>query len=1604
MKKTRTILALVMVIALMATALMPSIAISNTTADRAKGSTRTLGEQNDETSAQSHEARLHKDNASRFIDLTLDAEEQVTAIVILEDDAAVRATTDVNSQEAQAIRARLLDKQETFLDSLNFDAELNFNYTVLLNGVSITTAFGNLETLEQMKGVKAVYIANQYSIPETTPQMEYANEMTGAAAMQTLGFDGDGILVAVLDTGLNTTHEAFEVYGNIDNPALESADLADIDTNGSGAYLSEKVPFAYDYADDDNDVTDHDGHGTHVSGTAVGYVEAEDGAITFSGAAPAAQLLSMKIFADEEGFTDSGIYFAALEDALLLGADVVNMSIGSPGGFTYDSELEDEVFGNIYQTLEEAGVILNVSAGNEYSMAYANLSFAGLYYGVEMIPAWYTDYGTVGSPSTYEGNLSIASIENVAYPQHTITVGEEMIGYTDSSYDQSFIATFAGQELDYVMVPNLGAAEDYNGIDVTGKVAVVSRGDLTFSEKLENAYNAGAIAMICYNNTAGNMGMSIEYYSMPAVFVTQAAGAILAEGNGKLTVDSEMTNMDSDTAYLMSEFSGWGVTSDLKLKPQLTAPGGYIYSSVNTGDSAYDVYSGTSMAAPNSTGTFAAMLQAIRAEYTDLSKAEQAALIENRVLSTATLIVDADGNLYSPRKQGTGLINATGAIDSPIYIDQPIVELYDDPEKAGVYTFDVEIVNDSEEDLDYTVDSHILTDLAEELGEDGTYNALTSRELDSAVELRAMVNLYMLGDANLDSEVDSADAAEILRHTVQLITLSEEAEYKGDVTQDGNTNSADAAEILRYVVELVAELPMHTEEGVVEGNVITIPANDSLSLKVKITLSDADKTYLAGFENGAFVEGFICLTSEEEGVADVHSTFMGYYGNWLDGQILETYDFRDVAPLEAELVLTIDDETGLSYADLGYTADMFIEMIAGYNEGWAYSSIYEFADHLGANPMDYIEGYNEDCIAISNENSTSLYYWDMILTYPMQLRNAAHLIMMVSDSETGEIYYVDDTPNLPKAAYSEYGYYEASGYFEWDGTDAEGNYLESGTTVDVEYYAWLDYDAEAQDKYEALNGDYSQLSADYLVWDFAVMVDTTSPTVTVKSWDPDSGELVIEAADENYLAYVGVSTEDWDEIEGYVYADETRGTSQEVTFDLSEVLDETVYVSAMDYATNWPDWTFNLTTGDLTLNELVPPVEYDTINSVRHDIEDGILGETYTVEGCVTLIDGRNVYIQTPDYDYSDYDDYYGICLYFAEAPTEIYEGDVIVATGQSATHRGLPELTNVTLDDITYMNEGYWDYYWPWNYVSVAELTEYMDTLICTPIGYGMDADGNDDVSLGLTIVSVTPNGTGYYNMVLTDGTNEVTLYKCVTPADGIDAFQPGAVIGGYLVVGCFDTVQLRCSIPEDIWVLQEATTDPTPSEPPTTEGLPYFTNALTSNGVTIYAGQTTETLLSSGEANPIEITADTDHLAATPFHGVGSFSAENYSYVYFTADLTDYSGLKLTGTLNGNGRVPTQFAAEYAIGEGEYVSLGNIAIEHEAGTAPAEDAVFSFDVPAACDGQSAVTFRLRQATSSTSNAAGSSTSDSGSLKIYGFGLTDEETTDPTPVEPTPV
>ena len=661
------------------------------------------------------------------------ADEKVTFIIELEGDSVLEAKPDsvtvgefMDTSKGNATLDNISDEQDSvreYFNPVGYDFEVEYSYKVVMNGFAVSGPYAAKAYLESIPGVKSVSVAKTYEIVNPARETTYASITSGGLLDSDVsnanGYTGKGTVTAILDTGLDYNHSAFAAAP--EEPTLDKDDIAAIVASGKlnataivseatedNLYISEKIPFAFDYASKDTDVYDYQQHGTHVAGT-VG-ANCSD----FKGVAPDTQLVILKVFDDAGGGATDAVIFAALEDAVILGVDAINMSLGSPGGFTYEDETTEAVYGAV----KAAGINLMISAGNETD-SIDNTESEDNHYGLAL--ASNPDNGIVGSPSTYDAALSVASVNEYQNYVSYILSGERKICFNDANMETSldFVKKFDGETLEYVAVPGYGEASDYEGIDVNGKIALVSRGTIAFTDKEANAAAAGAIGMIVYDNTVGDLLYMQSAGLLPEIFISNEDGLALAEQETKtISVSSDYSTFANvSDGGLMSDFSSIGTAPDLSIKPEITAPGGYVYSTL-PGD-VYGSMSGTSMAAPHMTGAAAVMQQYVNDTFPNLSATERQELINTLLMNTAVQVTDEYGTEYSVRKQGAGLAQVNKAINTEAYVtvkgsERPKAELGDNAN--GEFSFTLTVHNFGRNVLTYNMSS---IDLVAAIDSDG---------------------------------------------------------------------------------------------------------------------------------------------------------------------------------------------------------------------------------------------------------------------------------------------------------------------------------------------------------------------------------------------------------------------------------------------------------------------------------------------------------------------------------------------------------------------------------------------------------------------------------------------------------------------------------------------------------------------------------------------------------------------------------------------------------------------------------------------------------------------------------------------------------------------
>ncbi len=658
------------------------------------------------------------------------------------------------SAERKLERARKAVKSQlaTKLD----DVEVRYEYTTVFNGLSVEADYADLETIQDLPGVKDAYVSQIYQLIEPVNETKLADSVPsiGGDISQKTGYTGKGMVVAILDTGLDTSHEAFQnnvngakytkndIQAKILNNKLHAGEIS-VDS----VYKSSKIPFAYDYSEPDTNVAGGNSHGTHVAGI----VGANGGKVT--GVAPDAQLMILKIFGDDgSGAYDSDI-LAALDDAVMLGVDAINMSLGMTAGFSQAAETRMQ---QVYQRVKNAGISLMCAAGNEYSSSYKSAS------GTDLPLASNPDNGAVASPSTYGAALSVASMNNVKATAPYLLVGDRKIRYSDPAETASKQIASLNGTYEYIDC-GVGATTDFTGKALSGKVALIQRAGeengeiLSFAQKEKNAKDAGAKAVIIYDNVEGDLVNMATDGSIPAVFISKADGAAMLAASDKHVSFSKSYLAQFQDAYSgkMSDFSSWGVTPDLKLKPEITAPGGNIYSTLPGG--LYGSMSGTSMASPHMAGAAAVMGQYITEEPdgTNLTLSQRTALSNQLLMSTAVPVKNESGLPYSPRKQGAGLVQLGRATKAKAYLSSaegglPKAELGDSAN--GSFSFSFQANNLSTSEIQYEVSVTVLTeDTVKENGK--TYLAQSPRQMGAdevTVTAPSTVTLRASGTATVN--------------------------------------------------------------------------------------------------------------------------------------------------------------------------------------------------------------------------------------------------------------------------------------------------------------------------------------------------------------------------------------------------------------------------------------------------------------------------------------------------------------------------------------------------------------------------------------------------------------------------------------------------------------------------------------------------------------------------------------------------------------------------------------------------------------------------------------------------------------------------------------
>ena len=1123
------------------------------------------------------------------------------------------SAAQVASADAGAMRYRasLQSKQESMEKTISKkalggkDLDVVWNLTLAANIISANVAYGDIEKIEAVSGVKQVLIETRYEACVTSsdaadPNMATSDAMIGSTAAWAAGYTGAGSKVAIIDTGADTDHPSLDAGAFLHAAEENDATLmtvTDIATKlsqlnaskrlsgvtASDLYVNAKIPFGFNYVDDSLYIThDEDSqgdHGSHVTGIAAGNRYVPDGkggyanaldTVSTQGVAPDAQVLVMKVFGKGGGAYDSD-YMVAIEDAMVLGADSANLSLGSGNpGFNH---ISSDTYAAILQRVTESGMVVSISAGNSGSW-YENTTNGVAY-------ADGNSWATGGSPGSYTNALTVASVDNDGITDTYMEAYDHKIFYSDTSssdYTNAPITTIAGEH-EFIYVDSTGTPEDFEAVKdvLAGKIAICNRGTISFYVKAENAVAAGAIATIIANNDEGKINMDLSDYTktQPAVSITLADANFLKEhatavkddaGNtlyytGKITVSSSVASEHYNSDYYtMSSFSSWGVPGSLTMKPEITAPGGNIYSLMNGGG--YQNMSGTSMAAPQVTGMAAVLAQYIKANKLDTKTGRSVRfLVQSLLMSTATPLITAtpltaDLYYYSVLQQGAGLANVGDAINAGSYIAMDAnatdayadgkvkVELGADASRTGTYTFGFTLYNMKNTASNFVLSADFFTQALDQ--DRGMYFKLDSTNLLPAdmtwnvdgTDLDAEIpeDLYYC-DFNGDGMVTRADGQALLDYVTGARDSISNADA-ADLDADGNVDTYD----------------VYLFFSKISACGVTVPANGSVHVTVTAALS---KDFLSVYDQvsdgtGLYIEGYVYAdeTSTEEGEQGTSHSIpvLGYYGNWTDASMYDVgsrYAYLSGEETRAPYLYAYQKTTDFQMMTVSYEGD---------------SGEYYF----GGNP--YVdEDYDPARDAFNPETTTfNGFYYTLI-------RNAAATRVTVTD-DSGKTYLEQSAIGADYSAY-----YYANGA-TWRNVQSslslgfapdapEGSKITVSLTKAPESY--VDYAAKTVD-WDALGDGATRSYSGY--------VDKTAPTISGVTMA--DGKITVKATDNRYVAAAFLIDNDKQSIlarsAGSAKGAEL-GSEATIELDASSLGDaKHILVQVADYADNVSTYKINL--------------------------------------------------------------------------------------------------------------------------------------------------------------------------------------------------------------------------------------------------------------------------------------------------------------------------------------------------------------------------------------------------------------------------------------------
>src|SRR4051794_12687773 len=597
----------------------------------------------------------------------------------------IQSRVALRSSEAEAHTRTIRDAQSVVIAELERRGVAVTGATqVLVNAIVVATTRETAAELRKVAGVK-------YIVPvgKARPALDRAIDLMNVrAAWSAVGGDsqaGAGIKIGIIDSGIDQNHAGFQ------DPSLRPPAGF---PKGDAAYTNNKVIVARSYVQmglapgyafdpthrelaatsqpDDYSPRDRMGHGTAIAMIAAGTRNTGPLA-SIQGVAPKAFLGNYKVYGSPgvNDFTNFPAVHDALVDALADGMDVVTLSMTEGDPSTFDGPLDNlpecggvcDVYSDAVETAIKAGMVVVVAAGNDGNIGFRPQTL-----------------NTIHRPGDAPSAITVGALMNSHALYQTLRVNGQNIRALFGDGPQR-PGPVSGPLRDVAKLGNDGlACAALPAGSLAGAIALVQRGTCFYTDKINNAQNAGAIAVVIYESSGVETPVAptgAADTGVPAVTIGNSDGVGLKAlpPDTVATLDPAFTAVEStaDTVWPASSrgpsLGDFAVTPTNVVKPEIAAIGVNIYTATQKYDPNGDAYNATGYTAVSGTSYAVPMVAGAVALVKQKHPGYNPAQLKSAVVNTATQDVTDAGAVARVTAVGAGKLNAGDAVNAGATLD-----------------------------------------------------------------------------------------------------------------------------------------------------------------------------------------------------------------------------------------------------------------------------------------------------------------------------------------------------------------------------------------------------------------------------------------------------------------------------------------------------------------------------------------------------------------------------------------------------------------------------------------------------------------------------------------------------------------------------------------------------------------------------------------------------------------------------------------------------------------------------------------------------------------------------------------------------------------------